>query len=148
MTQASKKTDFNVDLLWWGLLRLAPIKHQLMKTIIIVLILQHKYCLFVPSFADHNKLIRYINYCYCYLIILLSMYYCIAHYLIGQNHSWNWLSDFFMITSQASFHHCFSEVNDCGLVTSHTNNAPQQHLCNIHWESCCYISPFLWQQLP
>ena len=24
--QASKKTDFTVDLLWWGLLRFAPIK--------------------------------------------------------------------------------------------------------------------------
>ena len=25
MYQASKKTDFTVDLIWWGLLRLAPI---------------------------------------------------------------------------------------------------------------------------
>ena len=26
MYQASKKTDFNVDLIWWGSLSLAPVK--------------------------------------------------------------------------------------------------------------------------
>ena len=28
--QASKKTDFTVDLIWWGLLRLAPISTAIM----------------------------------------------------------------------------------------------------------------------
>ena len=28
INQTSKKTDFTADLLWWGLLRLAPINDQ------------------------------------------------------------------------------------------------------------------------
>ena len=36
MYQASKKTDFTVDLLWWGSLRLAPI----IATVYVVYILK------------------------------------------------------------------------------------------------------------
>ena len=32
--QASKKTDFTVDLTWWGSLRLAPIKLMWVKILI------------------------------------------------------------------------------------------------------------------
>ena len=37
MYQASKKTDFTVDLIWWGSLRLAPIKNVCMLVTLIAI---------------------------------------------------------------------------------------------------------------
>ena len=75
--QASKKTDFTVDLLWWGSLRLAPIIYRKARLNIYAcgmdtLRKMHHGCL--PQMLPKKLAIEYEKLCNCYLMLSAVAY--------------------------------------------------------------------------